>query len=131
MEFPFLTAISSWFGKRVFNRLFDSRRDQFQRRRDLFQAIMGQRSAIYEGANGEGQNGHPFLGQACVVFAGCRPVADALRKLHEQRDSPERVRDNLLTLFKEMAKETGMPLDAYNDDFLLRPVSTEWSGSGE
>ena len=87
--------------------------------------VMGQKSEIYEGALREGLNGHSLLGQAQAIFAGHRPITDALRKLHEQHKSPERLRDNLLTLVKEMAKETRMPLDAYNDDFLLLPSLSE------
>ena len=67
---------------------------------------------------------HVLLDQVCAVFSDCDPVRESLRKLHEQRDSPERVRDNLLSLIKAMANEVGMKLDGFNDDFILRPFSS-------
>ena len=92
-------------------------------KRDVLRRLVGCRFVLTQ--PGVDSKGEPFiaLNETFVVYAGHREVISTLRKMHEELHLPDRMPDNLLSLVKEMAKATKIPIHQLNDDFFLRPFT--------
>ena len=90
-------------------------------KRDVLRRLVGNRFVLTK--PGVGGKGEPFiaLNETFVVYAEHPVVISALRKMHEELASPDRMPDNLVSLVKAMAKAAKVPIHQLNDDFFLRP----------
>ena len=74
---------------------------------------------------GDAAERYDALNEVPIAYADTPAVLVAVRQLHEQRQQPERLRDNLVTLVKAMAENTDVGLSRLNDSFILEPFTPE------
>ena len=101
------------------------RREQRNEKRAVLQRLCRDRAHILGLMTGDATERYDALNEVPIAYADAPAVLAAIRQLYEQRQQPERLRDNLVTLIKDMAKNAGVDLSPLNDSFLLEPFTPE------
>ena len=85
--------------------------------------FVGNRYCLTPGRQSE--SGEPFiaLNEIFIVYARDREVIDAIKKMHEEIHTENRLIDNILTLTKAMAKAAKVPINGLNDNFIEKPFT--------
>ena len=98
--------------------------DQLAVKRDVLRRFAANRYVLTGGEPGVQLNGEPFvaLNEAFVVFAGDPEVIEALETMHTELGRPGRLVENIVTLVKEMAAASDVPI-GLNDSFIQRPFT--------
>lgn len=98
---------------------------RYERRRlklDTFRKLLAYRHALVPGSSQNTQESFfSALNEVFVVFHDSLAVIRALLTLHSELNRPERLQDNVLTLFKAIGKDLGISQEAINDSFFLNP----------
>jgi hypothetical protein len=98
---------------------------RFEKRKlklDTFRRLFAYRHAGVPGSSQSTQESFfSTLNEVFVVFHDAPEVIQALQTLHAELQRPERMQDNLVTLFKAMCRHLNIPLSAINDSFFLHP----------
>ena len=105
------------------------RKDERELKRDVLRRFVGNRYFLTAGR--QSKSGEPFiaLNEIFVVYARDREVIDAIKKMHEEIRTENRLIDNILTLTKAMAKAAKIPISGLNDNFIEAPFTPQ-SNSG-
>lgn len=120
-----VVAVFSAVTVAVANHWATKRRERLGAKRALLQRICGERAHILGLAADGLMEACEALNEVCVAYADEPAVLKAVRHLHEQRQQPERLPDNLVTLIKAMSKSAHIDLSSLNDSFLLNPFTPE------
>ena len=93
-------------------------------KRDVLRRFVGNRYVLTSPPN-ISREGEPFvaLNEIFVVYAEHPQVIAALKKMHEELGTKNRLVDNILTLTKAMAKAAEVPVQELNDEFIARPFT--------
>ena len=93
-------------------------------KRDVLRRFVGNRYVLTSLLH-EGRVGEPFvaLNEIFVVYAEHPQVIAALKKMHEELGTEDRLVDNIVTLTKAMAKAAKVPVQELNDEFIARPFT--------
>lgn len=101
------------------------RRERRNEKRAVLQRLCRDRAHILGLLTGDATERYDALNEVPIAYADAPAVLAAFRHLHEQRQWPERLRDNLVTLIKAMAENAGVDLSPLNDSFILEPFTPE------
>ena len=101
------------------------RREQRSEKRAVLQRLCRDRAHILGLATGDATERYDALNEVPIAYADAPAVLAAVRQLHEQRQQPERLPDNLVTLIKAMAENADIDLSSLNDSFILEPFTPE------
>jgi len=108
-------GISTWYYRR-----HEKRKQQFE----VLRKIVGTRFALTENTTPEAKvQFFSALNEVVVLYHEHPEVIDALHNLHRELKVPDRLHDNLVSLFKKMCKVLGIKDNGLNDEFFLRPFS--------
>lgn len=108
-------GISTWYYRR-----HEMRKQQFE----VLRKIVGTRFALTENTTPEAKvYFFSALNEVVVLYHDHPEVITALHNLHRELNVPDRLHDNLVSLFKKMCEVLGMKKSGLNDEFFLRPFS--------
>ena len=108
-------GISTWFFQRY------ERRKQ---RMEVLREIVGYRFALTNNTTAEAKaKFFSALNQVAIVFHDQQDVIKALHDMHRELKAPDRLLDNLTTLYKEICKVLDIKFDRLNDEFFLVPFN--------
>ena len=109
-------GISTWYYRR-----HEKRKQQFE----VLRKLVGTRFALTEKATSEAKvQFFSALNEVVVLYHDNPDVIKALHNLHRELKVPDRLHDNLVSLFKEMCKVLNLKDNGLNDEFFLRPFSS-------
>ncbi|AEF03283.1 DUF6680 family protein [Alteromonas naphthalenivorans] len=108
-------GISTWYYRR-----YESRKQKIE----LLRKIVGFRFALTEKTSPEAKaQFFSALSEIVILFHDCPAIIQALNNMHRELAVPNRMHDNLVSLFKAICKEMGISHAGLNDDFFLRPFT--------
>ena len=107
----------------IISRLLHQKYEERSIKRDVLRRFVGNRYILTEQHKGQGGELFVAMNEIFIVYAGDGKVIDALKKMHEELNRPERMSSNLITLTKAMASAAKVSLHEFNDDFILTPFS--------
>lgn len=108
-------GVSTWYYRR-----HEKRKQQFE----VLRKIVGTRFALTENTTPEAKvQFFSALNEVVILYHENQDVIKALHNLHRELKVPNRLHDNLVSLFKEMCKVLDMKESGLNDEFFLRPFS--------
>ena len=98
----------------------------FERRKvklDCLRRLLGARYVLTEGSHSEGARETFFiaLNESVVIFSDAPQVVASLTKLLADMARPERLHDNVVSLFRSMVDHLRLDRSTLNDSFFLSP----------
>lgn len=117
------SLISGLLGVVISNRQY-KKYEKNKIKMDTFRRVVAYRYCLVP--NSQDNNSGEFfsaLNEVFVVFNENKEVIDALKKLHEELNLPDRSVDNLVTLIKKMSEVLNVNYSQVNDSFFERPFS--------
>ncbi|EPS3402314.1 DUF6680 family protein, partial [Vibrio vulnificus] len=112
-------GISTWYYHR-----HEKRKQKYE----VLRQMVGSRYALTERAGPEASVAFfSSINEVSVLFHDRPKVIEALKIMHREIGTPDRMQDNLTSLFKEMCVDLGIGNGGLNDEFFLRPFSPNQS----
>jgi hypothetical protein len=90
---------------------------------DCLRRLLGARYVLTGGKHSDGARETFFvaLNEAVVIFADAKEVVTALKTMNADIARPERLHDNVVSLFRAMADHLKLDRSTLNDSFFLTP----------
>ncbi len=108
-------GVSTWFFVR-----HERRKQKFE----VLRKIVGTRFALTQKTNPASKaEFFSALNEVVILFHKDKDVITALHTLHRELKVPNRLDDNLVTLFKAMCANLNIKNGGLNDEFFLRPFT--------
>ena len=119
-----LTILLSGLLAAVISNWLHNRSSMLSVKRDVLRRFVANRYVLTDPQN-ISREGEPFvaLNEIFVVYAEHPQVIAALKKMHEEIGTKDRLVDNILTLIKAMAKAVKVSVQELNDAFISRPFT--------
>jgi hypothetical protein len=108
-------GISTWYYRR-----YEKRKQKFE----VLKKIVGYRFALTQNTTNEAKVAFfSALNVVVILYHDTPKVITALHNLHRELNIPNRLDDNLVSLFKAMCKDLNIKDAGLNDEFFLRPFT--------
>jgi hypothetical protein len=108
-------GISTWYYRR-----YEKRKQKFE----VLKKIVGYRFALTQNTTNEAKVAFfSALNVVVILYHDNPKVITALHNLHRELNIPNRLDDNLVSLFKAMCKDLNIKDAGLNDEFFLRPFT--------